>query len=185
MIENDIAEHLDVINQIASEYLKGKNETEISRELAIPRSRVATYLAEWKATASNSDAVRARAREALSGADAHYTKLIKQAYELIDDANAAMAVGDLSHNQTYGHRATALKLVADWEAKRIDMLQKAGLLENQELSDKLIEQEKQQEAIMKIIKEVVGACPVCKPKVLSRMAGLGKEPITIVEGNIA
>lgn len=183
--QSEVIKHLETVNAVAAEYLKGKNETEISRELDIPRVRVVQYLSEWRTTAANSQAVRARAREALAGADVHYTKLIKEAYRIIDDANAANAIGDLNQNQTLGHRATALKMVADWEAKRIDMLQKAGLLENQELADKLLEQERQQEEIMRIIKEVVGSCPVCKPKVLARISGLNGNPVTIVEGHVS
>lgn len=182
--EDEIIEHLDKLNRVAGEYLKGKNETEISKELDIPRTKVVAFLSEWRTTASNSAAVRARAREALAGADTHYTSLIKEAYKIIEEANTANENGDLSQNQTLSHRAAALKMVADWEAKRIDMLQKAGLLENQELSEKLLEQERQQEQIMNIIKDVVGSCPVCKPKVLSRISGLNGNPVTIVEGNV-
>ena len=183
--QDEIIKHLNDVNSVAAEYLKGKNETEISKELDIPRARVIQYLSEWRTTASNSQAVRARAREALSGADIHYTKLIKEAYGVIDDANSANEVGDLNRNQTLAHRITALKMVADLEARRIDMLQKAGLLENQELADKLVEQERQQEEIMRIIKEVIGSCPVCKPKVLARISGLNGNPITIVEGHVS
>lgn len=181
MKQEELIEHLEEVNRVASEYLKGMNETEISRELDIPRPRVVKYLEEWKGFASNSEAIRSRAREALAGADLHYNKLIKQIYDTIDDADVERGTGGLSANQALTLRMQALKMTADLEARRIDMLQRAGLLENQELADKLIEQEKQQAAIMKIITDVVGACPVCKPKVLQRMSGLGSEPIVIVE----
>ena len=169
---SDLAEHLDEVNQVAAEYLKGKTETEISNELAIPRHRVVTLVKEWKTMAANSDAVRVRAREALAGEDAHYSKLIKEAYDLLEDAKFA---------ESLGQRAGAIKLIADIEKSRIDMLQRAGLLENRELAEQMIETEAKQEAIMKIIKEVVSDCPVCKPKVLSRMAGIGKEPLVMYD----
>lgn len=184
MKEADVFEHIDEVNKIASEYLKGKTETEISQELDLPRPRVVRYLSEWKNAAANSEAVRSRAREALAGADTHYTNLIKQAYSIMEEAQRANEQDALSTGQMLTHKAAALKLVADWEARRIDMLQKAGLLENQELADQLIEQEKQQEAIMDIIKNVVGSCPVCKSRVLQRMSGLGNKPVTIVEGEV-
>lgn len=168
----DLAEHLDEVNQVAAEYLKGKSETEISNELAIPRSRVVVLVKEWKTMASNSDAVRVRAREALAGADQHFSQLIKEAYDLLEDARDQDALGA---------RAGALKLVLDIEKSRIDMLQKAGLLENRELAEKMMETEAKQAAIMKIITEVVAECPHCKPKVLQRMAGMGDEPVVIYE----
>lgn len=157
----DIIEHMEEVNQVAAEYIKGFNETEISKELDIPRARVSSLLKEWKKMASNSEAVRSRAREALAGADQHYSKLIKQAYEIIEDANTQ---GSLSAKNN------AIKLILDIESKRIDMLQKAGLLENKELSDQLLETERKQELLMKILTEVSGKCPTCKLKVLDRLS---------------
>lgn len=157
----DILTHLEEVNAVATEYIKGLNETEISKELDIPKARVSSLLREWKQMASNSEAVRSRAREALAAADQHYGKLIKQAYEVIDDANL---------NQNSSVKLNAIKLVLDIETRRIDMLQKAGLLENKELAEQLLETERKQELLMNILKEVSGQCSVCKPKVLKRLA---------------
>ena len=157
----DILTHIEEVNAVATEYIKGLNETEISRELDIPKARVSSLLREWKQMASSSEAVRSRAREALAAADQHYSKLIKQAYEVIEDANTAS-------NLTA--KTTAIKLVLDIETRRIEMLQKAGLLENKELSDQLLETERKQELLMNILKEVSSQCSICKPKVLNRLA---------------
>lgn len=157
----DVIQHLEEVNKVATEYIKGLNETEISKELDIPRSRVSALLKEWKSMASNSEAVRARAREALSSADVHYSKLIKQAYEVIEDAN-------IGSNLTA--KTTAIKLILDIESKRIDMLQKAGLLENKELAEQLLEMERKQEVLVNILKEVSGDCPRCKNDIARRLA---------------
>ena len=157
----DILTHIEEVNKVATEYIKGLNETEISKQLDIPKARVSSLLREWKTMASNSEAVRARAREALAGADTHYSRLIKQAYEVIEDANIQ---GSLTA------KTTALKLIMDIESKRIDMLQKAGLLENKELADQLLETERRQEVLMKILADVSGSCQRCKPEVLRRLA---------------
>lgn len=158
---SELIEHMEEVNKVASEYIKGLNETEISKELDIPRARVSSLLREWKTLASNSEAVRARAREALAGADQHYSKLIKQAYEVIDEATV---------NSNLSAKTAAIKLILDIESKRIDMLQKAGLLENKELADQLLEQERKQDVLMKILTEVSGSCPKCKHEVLKRLA---------------
>lgn len=158
---SELIEHMEEVNRVATEYIKGFNESEISRELDIPRARVSTLLREWKVMASNSEAVRSRAREALAGADQHYSKLIKQAYEVIDEATT---------NSNLSAKTAAIKLILDIESKRIDMLQKAGLLENKELADQLLETERKQELLMDILKDVSGSCAVCKPKVLKRLA---------------
>jgi len=158
---SQVIEHLEEVNLVASEYIKGLNETEISRQLDIPKARVSSLLKEWKVLASNSEAVRSRAREALSAADTHYSGLIKQAYEVIVEAG---------QNSNLSAKTAAIKLVLDIESKRIEMLQKAGLLENKELSDQLLETERKQDLLMKILADVSGKCQTCKPKVLSRLA---------------
>ena len=128
--ELEIVNHLDEINKVVEEYLKGNDPTKIAKTLDLPRTRVVAHLNEWKVLASANDAIRARAKEALVGADAHYTKLIKQAYEVIDDATTTANLNA---------KTAGIKLVMDIEAKRIDMLQKAGLLENKELADEMVE----------------------------------------------
>jgi hypothetical protein len=158
---SEILDHIEEVNRVATEYIKGLNETEISKELDIPKARVSSLLREWKNMASSSEAVRSRAREALASADVHYGKLIKQTYEVIDEATTT---------SNLSAKTAAIKLVLDIESRRIDMLQKAGLLENKELADQLMETERKQELLMSILKEVSGQCPMCKPKVLGRLA---------------
>ena len=84
--ESELIEHLDEVNKVVTEYLKGQDPTKISKELDIPRTRVVSLINEWKVMASANDAIRARAKEALAGADTHYTKLITKAYEVIDES---------------------------------------------------------------------------------------------------
>ena len=158
---SDLIEHMEEVNRVAAEYIKGLNESEISKELDIPRARVSSLLREWKSMASNSEAVRARAREALAAADTHYSKLIKQAYEVIEDANT---------NANLTAKTTAIKLVLDIETRRIDMLQKAGLLENKELAEQLLETERKQEIIMNILKDIAVRHPQIKKEILDRLA---------------
>ena len=85
--EKDLVDHLDQVNTVVTEYLKGNDPTVISKELEIPRTRVVQLINEWKVMASANDAIRARAKEALVGADTHYTKLITKAYEVIDESS--------------------------------------------------------------------------------------------------
>lgn len=157
----DILAHLEEVNAVATEYIKGLNESEISRELDIPKARVSSLLREWKQMASSSEAVRSRAREALAAADQHYGKLIKQAYEVIDDANL---------NQNSNTKLAAIKLVLDIETRRIDMLQKAGLLENKELAEQLLETERKQQLIMDILKDIAARYPEVKNEILRRLS---------------
>ena len=173
MSDIDIIGHIEEVNAVAAEYIKGKDASAISKELDIPRNRVLNLLNEWREMIANNEAVRIRAREALAGADQHYNHLIRQAYEVIEDATT---MANLSA------KTAAIKLVMDIESKRIDMLQKAGLLENKELADQLLEQERKQEVLIKILREVSGECPKCRNEVARRLAEIsGQTEVITVE----
>jgi hypothetical protein len=123
--------------------------------------------------ASNNAAIRERAREALVAADTHYNKLIQQTYEVIDDATTT---ANLSA------KTTAIKLVLDIESRRIDMLQKAGLLENKELAEEMLAIEKRQDILMNILKDIAAEHPEIRDKIMRRLsdASRNEEVITIV-----
>jgi hypothetical protein len=171
--EDNLIEHLDKVNKVVEEYLKGSEATQISKELDIPRQKVVSYINEWKQMASDNAAIRARAKEALVGADTHYNKLINKAYEVIDDATTT---ANLSA------KTAAIKLVLDIEARRIDMLQKAGLLENKELAEEMLEIERKQEILVNILKDIASEYPQIRDEIMRRLSSFSKdkEVITIV-----
>jgi sugar-specific transcriptional regulator TrmB len=170
MSENDLVKHLDLVNSVATEYLKGLDASEISRQLDIPRPKVMTLLNDWRAMASNNQAIHARAKEALAGADQHYSSLIKKAYEVIDVADT---------NTNLGAKTQAIKLIADIESKRLEMLQKAGLLDNKEIAEQIIEMERKQEVLMKILKEVASKHPEVREEIMRRLSEIQTEVIVI------
>ena len=59
--EIELVEHLDEVNKVVEEYLKGSDPTRIAKELSLPRTRVVAHLNEWKTMASANAAIRARA----------------------------------------------------------------------------------------------------------------------------
>lgn len=171
--EQDLIKHLDEVNQVVSEYLKGNDPTIISKELSIPRQKVVALINEWKVMASANDAIRARAKEALAAADTHYSKLISKSYEVIDEA---------SMTNNLSAKTQAIKLVMDIESKRIDMLQKAGLLENKELAEEMVEIERRQEVLMGILRDIASEYPQIRDEIMRRLSAIAKESevITIV-----
>jgi hypothetical protein len=165
-IEEDLVKHQDQVNNVVEEYLKGNDPTQISKDLAIPRQRVVAYIDEWKVSASNNAAIRARAKEALSGADAHYSKLISRSYEVMDEA---------SMTNNLSAKTAAIKLVMDIESKRIDMLQKAGLLENKELAEEMMEIENRQEVLISILRDIASEYPQVRDEIMRRLSTISKE----------
>ena len=171
--ETDLIHHLDEVNKVVAEYLKGQDPTKISKELDIPRTRVVALINEWKVMASANDAIRARAKEALAGADAHYSKLITRSYEVIDEAT-------MTNNLSA--KTQAIKLVMDIEKSRIEMLQKAGLLENKELAEEMVQIERRQEVLVEILRDIASSHPEVRDLIMHRLSQIAKERevITIV-----
>ena len=170
MSDNDLVKHLDLVNSVATEYLKGLDASEISRQLDIPRPKVMTLLNDWRAMASNNQAIHARAKEALAGADQHYSSLIKKTYEVID---AADSTANLSA------KTTAIKLIADIESKRLEMLQKAGLLDNKEIAEQIIEMERKHDILIKILKDIASSHPEIREEIMKRLSEIQTEVIII------
>lgn len=156
----DVISYIDEMNTVAASYIKGNDESTISRELDIPRARVVKLLNDWRNAITDNEAIRVRAKEALAVADTHYNHLIQQAYEVIEDSNLTSNLSS---------KTAAIKLIMDIEGRRIDMLQKAGLLENKELAEQLIETERKQTILVKILQDVVGTCDKCKFEVARRL----------------
>ena len=173
MSETQLVEHLDQMNKVVAKYLEGNDPTKISKELGLSRQKVVSYLDEWKVMASNNAAIRERAREALVAADTHYNKLISQTYEVIDDATT---------QANLSAKTTAIKLVLDIESRRIDMLQKAGLLENKELAEEMLEIENRQDILMNILKDIAAEHPEVRDKIMRRLSEASRknETITVV-----
>jgi hypothetical protein len=168
----ELADHFDRMNKVVEELLKGNNPTQIATVTGFKRAEVIGYIDEWKEVVKNDSGARDRAKQAISGADQHYAMLIKEAWKTVEDADQA---GQLNV------KATALKLIADIEGKRIGMLQEVGLLDNAELATQLAETERKQEILVKILKEVTATCPKCKMEVAKRLSQITGvvEPVVI------
>lgn len=168
---------MDEVNKVVEEYLKGNDPTKISKDLAIPRVKVVQLIDEWRMMAADNAIIRARAKEALVGADAHYNKLINKAYEVIDDATTTANLNA---------KTSAIKLVMDIESKRIDMLQKAGLLENKELAEEMIEIENRQQILVGILRDIASEHPEIRDKIMHRLSEVAKERevITVIQNDV-
>lgn len=175
--ENLTVEHLDEVNKVVEKYLAGNEPTQISKELSMPRQKVVAYINQWRTMAADNAAIRARAKEALVGADTHYSKLIQKAYEVIDDATTTA-------NLTA--KTAGIKLVMDLESKRIDMLQKAGLLENKELAEEMVEIERRQEVLKSILQDIAAEHPEVRDKIMRRLSDVAREQevITVVHTDV-
>lgn len=163
-------DHMDQMNEIMVLKWQGLSVTEIAKSLKQPRQRVKEMIDEWASIASRNDVVRTRAREALASTDAHYSKLIGHAYDVMEEADS---------NSNLTAKTNAIKLIADMEARRIDMLQKSGLLENKELAEEMMDTQRKQKALEAILKEVVAGCDRCRTQVMERLSEVNDEVVVV------
>lgn len=161
MSELEIAGKFDQMNRVVEEMLKGKNPTQISKDLGLQRAEVMNHIDTWRSLIKGDHGVKERASEALSVADQHYNMIIKEAWDTVHQADAQDALNV---------KAQALKLIADVEQKRIDMLQKAGVIEKNDMADAILETERKQEILVGILRDVTSSCPQCKQEVARRLS---------------
>lgn len=162
----------DLMNKVVELSLKGYNPTQIAKELDIKRTEVLNLMDEWKLFAHEDKQIRERAKEAIVESDHHYAMLMKEAWKTVDDADGA---GDLRS------KTAALKLVADIQTKQMEMLQKAGLLDNAELGNQIAETEAKQEILVGILREVTSKCEHCRLEVATRLSRVTDkvEPVVV------
>ena len=170
----DLANHIDQVNQVAVEYLKGTDTAEIAKILDIPRTRVVSLLNDWREMVASNEAIHARAREALAGADQHYSGLIKKAYEVIDSAD---------QTANLSAKTTAIKLISDIEAKRLDMLHRAGLLDIKEIAEELAVMERKHEILINILKDIASKHPTVRDEIFTRLSEINRSSEALIIDN--
>ena len=158
--ELEVAGKFDQMNKVVEELLKGNTPTNIARSLELTRVQVENHIKTWKEMVHDNTAIRERAKEALAGADEHYNMLIKEAWRTLEQADAQDALAI---------KTQSLKLIADIEGKRIEMLNKAGVLENSDIGDQILESEKKQQILVDILRDVTANCDHCKWEVAKRL----------------
>ena len=172
MKELELADRYIRMNQVVELYLEGKNETQIGKALSMKRVEVMEYVEEFKEIARSDDALRDRMREVPHEFDIQQGRVISEMWELTRDP--------ATDNKT---KAGILKNIADVTAKRVEVLQKSGLLSDSILGDEMAAQEEKIEAVMAILREVSAKCDHCKIEVAKRLARIENkaEPIVVQE----
>jgi predicted transcriptional regulator len=169
----ELAGQFDQMNKVVEEVLKGNSPAKIASSLGLTRVQVENHIKSWKNFVQDSKIIRERAKEALAGADEHYNMLIKEAWDVVHEAGVAAELNT---------KNAALKLIADIEAKRIDMLNKAGVLESDSMADQILESERKQDLLVGILKDVTAKCEQCKWEVSKRLSQVtGKVEAVIVD----
>lgn len=157
----ELADHFEQMNKVVAEFIKGNNVNQIAKSFALKPAQVNQMLENWRELMHGDTGIRERAKEALGAADQHYSMIIQEAWNTVRQAE---------EQDSLNIKAQSLKLIADVEQKRIDMLQKAGVLERNEMANQILETERKQEVLVGILRDVTASCPNCKQDVARRLS---------------
>lgn len=173
VVESD---RFELMEKVAERTMKGLGPRIIARELNLTQVEVKNLQQDYRDALTNDQEARDMARDYLNMMVKHYDSLIHKFYDLIDDMdtldwNAAAAA----------QKAGALKAIAELDAKRVDALQKAGLLDSAELGDEIAKFEEEKALVLSVLTDL---CTVCAPKVadrINRLQGKIIEPIEVFD----
>jgi len=157
-----LPERYDEMHRVITLHLEGRNPQWIAKSLNMKPKDVLNYIQEFKEIAKSDDLLRARAQEVVHEFDQQHNRIISSLWEVVEEAEQAA--------DGLKTRATALKSLSDISAKRVEVLQKSGLLSDAALGDEMAEMEDRQDKLIAILREVTADCNHCKFEVARRLA---------------
>lgn len=165
VIDSEAGQTILDVAELAS---KGWKPMAISKELGIPFGAVKKAIGQWEEILRNDLESRDAARDYLNRMVSSYDDLLKKAHENLDELRA------LSFDEKVSAQINAtLKNIADFEAKRVDALQKAGLLDAHELGDELAEREERERKLIEILRNDL--CDECRMVVATKLKALTQQ----------
>jgi hypothetical protein len=158
----------DRINKVAELHLQGKSPYAIARALSIKMGEAREAIRQWQEIVNNDMASRDAARDHLNAMVVRFDTLIAEANDNLEN------LGTLNYDEKISNQINStLRLIADLDSKRVDLLQKAGLLDAADLGDELAEREEREAMILDILRNDL--CEDCQATVrnkLTRMTGV-------------
>lgn len=175
--EIESLDHFQIRDQVVEQMLRGNNPRKIAKDLNMKLKDVEFYIGDWQKFARENKYIQDRAKDALINTDKHYDMLVQQLWSVVEAADAT---------DDYKLKASTIKMLADVERQRIEMLQKSGLLENQQLAEQVLETERKQEILVGILRVLMNNHPEIAGwlrKEIARVSGTAESTVISVGSN--
>ena len=166
------------MNEVIGLFLEGYEEKEIATQLRLYPKDVRSYISEFKQTAIHAQAVNDRAYELLAGVDTHYSKLIRRAYEVIDEVDAEINAGGMKASLIQ-QKTSAIKLVAELERQRLEAFNKAGMLEGIDLGNQIADSDEKIHKTLELLTKVVRAFPETREMISEGIADISGKSVPV------
>lgn len=151
-----------MMEKVADGLMMGKTEYAVAKELGIKRVEVISLHNQWKEMLAADNMASDIARDHLNKMVKHYDRLINESYKILADLK-----DERFTHQIAAQMNATLKNIADYEARRVDALQKAGVLEGADLGDELAAMEEKHHILIEILRNDL--CPDCQKSVATKL----------------
>lgn len=153
----------DTIEKVAKLKNKGVSDTAIGKQLGLQRKEVVNYYADYKTLLRNDSESHELAKDLLNVMIKQYDELIYDTHKLIEKIR-----GEQFDDKYANQEAKALGMIGDFIAKRLDLVQKAGLLEASDIGDEYAEMQEKTDLLIGILRSDL--CTDCKMKVKDKLS---------------
>lgn len=161
------------MEDVAKLHLRNRTPYQIAREMGCKVVEAKAAIAQWEMVVRNDMDAKDAAKDHLNAMVKRYELLMREAQDNLDNLK------DMAFDEKVSAQINAtLKSIADFDAKRVDLLQKAGLLDAHDLGDELAEREDREAKILNILRNDL--CDNCKHHVRDKLSALSG----VVEGEV-
>jgi hypothetical protein len=169
----------EFIEKVAGLYTQGVTSPHtIARRLGIKVVEARSAIEQWQEIIRHDSDAQDAARDALNVMLQRYDILLTEANQNLNDLKGLAFDEKISAQIN-----TTIKTIADLDKTRVDLLQKAGLLDANELGDELAEREERETMILGILKNDL--CHECRITVRDKISKLtGTVQGTVVEAEV-
>lgn len=160
VIESDAFKRME---EVAHLYVQGVTSPyTIARRLNIKVVEAKAAIEQWQGVLRADQDSKDAARDALNVMLERYDILLTEANQNLKDLKALVFDEKVSAQIN-----TTIKTIADLDKVRVDLLQKAGLLDAHDLGDELAEREQREELLINILRNDL--CPECRNVVARKL----------------
>ena len=150
------------MEEVAKEMMRGASEFQAARRLNMKVVEVRALWQNYIDRLNNDVMARDAARDHLNLMVKQYDELIARLHQNLDD------LGQLSYDEKVSAQInTTTKNIGELQAKRVDALQKAGLLDAHDLGDELAEREEREALLINILRNDL--CDECRAVVARKL----------------
>lgn len=129
---------------------EGRSKSYIQSQTGVPATLQRKINEEFKHYSRNNLYTQQRSREIIGYFDEHTASLIEQMYTVVDEADM---------NGNYKDKANALKNIFEMEVKRVDALQKAGVISSQDIGEEVAVMQVKYDKLKELLKLIANKHP--------------------------